>query len=258
MALRSPGVLKHRWLIYELVLRDLRLRYRGSILGFAWTLVNPIIFMAIYTLVFSVYLRVHVEHYPMYLLAGLVPWGWLSGAVLAGTTSILDGRFYVGKTLFPTIVLVIVPVVSNAVNFLLSLVVLFAFGAVLHMHWGLPLLWLPALVLIELILVSGVVMLLATLNVFYRDMQQLMTYGLTAMMYVTPIFYLRSQVPDKFQPLVVWNPFAALMSGFQDVFYANRFPSMPDLAYALCFSLVLLAIAYGTFNRLQESFSQYL
>lgn len=257
-AFANAAVFKHRWLIYELVLRDLRLRYRGSLLGFTWSLLNPVLFMAIYTLVFSIYLRVHIPHYAMYLLAGLVPWGWLSGAVTAGTSSILDGRFYVGKTLFPTIVLVAVPIASNAVNFLLSLPVLLLFALLMHVHWGLPLVYLPLLIFIELVMVSGIVLLLATVNVFYRDFQQLTTYALTALMYMTPIFYLREQVPPSFQPLVTWNPLAGLMSGFQDVLYANRFPNAGDLLYALAFGLAVLAVAYGTFNRLQESFSQYL
>lgn len=257
-AFSRAGVFRHRWLIYELVLRDLRLRYRGSILGFAWSLLNPLLFMAIYTLVFSVYLRVHVPHYAIYLLAGLVPWAWLSGAVMAGTSSILDGRYYVGKTLFPTIVLVAVPVVSNAVNFLLSLPVLFAFALLMHVHWGMPLVCLPLLILIELLMVSGLALLLATLNVFYRDFQQLINYGLTAMMYLTPIFYLRTQVPPAFQPLIAWNPLAAMISGFQDVLYGNTFPNAFDVGYALVFALMLFGVALGTFSRLQESFSEYL
>lgn len=257
-ALANTGVFKYRWLIYELVLRDLRLRYRGSFFGFAWSALNPVLFMAIYTLVFSIYLRVHVPHYAMYLLAGLIPWGWLSGAVMAGTSSILDGRFYVGKTLFPTVALVAVPVLSNAVNFLLSLPILLIFAMLMHVHWGLPLVWLPALALVELIFIGGAVLLLATINVFYRDFQQIINYAVTALLYMTPIFYLRDQVPPQFRLLVVWNPLAAMMGAFQDVFYYNRMPNAADVLYALVFSLALLAIGYGTFARMQESFSQYL
>lgn len=257
-ALAGAGLFKHRWLIYELVLRDLRLRYRGSVLGFAWSVLNPVLFMAIYTLVFSVYLRVRVPHYAMFLLAGLIPWGWLSGAVLAGTTSILDGRFYVGKTLFPAIVLPVVPVVSNGVNFLLSLPVMLLFAFLMHVHWGLALVYLPLLVAIQFILVTGIVMLFATLNVFYRDFQQLITYALTAAMYLTPIFYTREQVPLAFQSFIDWNPLAALMSCYQDVFYANRLPNTADLGYAFVFAAGVLCIAYGTFARMQDSFGQYL
>jgi ABC-type polysaccharide/polyol phosphate export permease len=252
------GVLRYRWLVYELVLRDLRLRYRGSILGLAWTLLNPLLFMAIYTLVFSVYLRVHLPNYPLYLLAGLIPWTWLSGALIPGTSSILDGRVYVGKTLFPTEVLMLVPVLSNAVNFLLSLPILFVFATLMHVHWGAAIVFLPVIAGIELIMVTGIVMLLATLNVFYRDLQQLVGYALTAAFYVTPIFYTQAQVPPKFQGLVLWNPFAALISGYQAIFYANRFPDMMNVAYALGFSIVVFAIAYGTFTRLRDSFTQYL
>ena len=257
-ALAGAGPFKHRWLIYELVLRDLRLRYRGSVLGFAWSVLNPVLFMALYTLVFSVYLRVHIPHYAMFLLAGLVPWGWLSGALLAGTTSILDGRFYVGKTLFPTIVLPVVPVVSNGINFLLSLPVLLVFALLMHVQWGLALVYLPLIVLIQFIMVTGIVLLFATLNVFYRDFQQLVAYAITAAMYLTPIFYLREQVPAAFQPLIAWNPFAALMSAYQDIFYSNSLPNVADLGYALIFALAILCIAYGMFVRMQDSFGQYL
>src|SRR5215469_3718221 len=97
---------RFRWLLVELVLRDLRLRYRGSVLGFAWTLLNPLFFMAIYTLVFSVYLRVPIPHYPLFLLSGLVPWTWFATAIQQGATAIVDGRLYVGKTTFPTEVLI--------------------------------------------------------------------------------------------------------------------------------------------------------
>ena len=257
-AIVPAGVYRYRWLVYELVLRDLRLRYRGSVLGLAWTLLNPLLFMAIYTLVFSGYLRVHLPNYPLFLLAGLVPWTWLSGALLPGTSSIVDGRVYVGKTLFPTEVLVLVPVLSNGVNFVLSLPILFVFALLMHVHWGAPLVFLPLLIAIELLLVSGIVLLLATLNVFYRDLQQLVGYGLTAAFYLTPIFYMRAQVPEKFQSFVQWNPFASLMGAFQDVFYANRFPNWFDVVYSLGFALVALAIGYGSFARLRETFTQYL
>ncbi len=254
----SPALWKYRSLIAELVLRDLRLRYRGSLLGYAWTLLNPLLFMAIYALVFSVYFRIQVPHYAIYLLAGLMPWGWVSGAVLAGTTSILDGRMYVGRTLFPTIVLPIVPVLSNGLNFLFSLPVLLAFLLAFHVHVGFALLALPIVVAIQAIVIAGVVLLLATANVFYRDLQQLATYALTVLFYLTPVFYTRAQVPASFQALVVWNPLAALMTAYQDIFYANRLPSAADLAYALIFGVVVLALGLFAFARSQDAFSQYV
>ena len=251
-------IFKYRWLIYELVVRDLRLRYRGSILGFGWTLLNPILFMSLYTLVFSVYLRVQVPHYALYLLAGLIPWNWLNSAVLTGTTAIVDGRMYVGKTAFPIAVLPIVPVVSNGINFLLSLPILVAFAFLLHVHVGIALLALPVVLIVQAIIVAGAVMLIATANVFYRDLQQLANYALTIAFYLTPVFYTRSQVPPAFQPLVTLNPLASLFSAYQSIFYNNAFPEVGDLAYALIFGLVLLGLGFGTFARAQESFCEFV
>ncbi|MDE2483307.1 MAG: ABC transporter permease [bacterium] len=247
-----------RWLVYELVLRDLRLRYRGSFAGFAWTLLNPLIFMTIYALVFSVYFRIGVPNYALYLLAGLIPWGWVSGAVLAGTTSIVDGRMYVGRTMFPTLVLPIVPVVSNALNFIFALPVLAVFALAMHAHLGLALVALPLVMLVQLLVTTGIVLLLATANVFFRDLQLLANYALTILFYLTPIFYTRVQVPTAFQALVIWNPFAALISAYQDILYANRFPSPADLAYAAAFGAVILALGVAAFTRSQDAFSQYI
>ena len=240
------------------MLRDLRLRYRGSVLGFAWTLLNPVFFMLIYTLVFSVYLRVQIPNFSLFLLSGLIPWTWLSTAVSLGTSAIVDGRMYVGKTLFPTEALVVVPVVSSGINFLLSLPLLFVLAFALHAHVGLALLALPAVIFLEFLIVQGLVLLCATINVFYRDLQQLVTYALTVAFYMTPIFYVTSMVPPRFGFLVAWNPIANLMFAYQDILYRGVFPHMSSLLSPLLFALVLLAIAHGTFARSRESFSQYL
>lgn len=248
----------YRWLLYELVLRDLRLRYRGSALGFAWTLLNPLLFMAIYTLVFSVYLRVPIAHYPLFLLSGLIPWTWFASSVQAGTTAILDGRLYVGKTTFPTEVLLAVPVFGNAVNFLLSLPILIVLAIVFKVHVAVALLALPVLFVIQTAMTFAIVQILATFNVFYRDLQQLVIYGVTALFYLTPIFYAVTQVPERFKFLLAWNPFAALITGYQDVFYYGVFPKASDIAFASLVALFLLLLAQGSFLRYRESFSQYL
>lgn len=254
----APVFFRFRWLVYELVLRDLRLRYRGSVLGFAWTLLNPLLFMAIYTLVFSIYLRENIVNYPAFLLAGIVPWQWLAGALGQGTSSIVDGRAYVGKTLFPAGVLVMVPVVSNGVNFLFSLPVLFAFVLLLHVHLGPSLIMLPVLIAIQGIMVLGATLLAATCNVFYRDIQQLIQYILTALFFVTPIFYTPNLVPAKFQFLIAVNPFASLIACYHAILYAGTFPRLYDLGFSLVFSLFLLWLGKTYFLQYKEAFSEYV
>lgn len=256
--LTSTRLFHYRWLLYELVLRDLRLRYRGSVLGFAWTLLNPLLFMLIYTLVFSVYLRVPVEHYPLFLLSGLIPWSWFATALQQGTTAIVDGRVYVGKTTFPMEVLIAVPVFASGANFIFSLPVLLALTVISHVHLGMALLALPLLVVIQLALTFALVQIVATLNVFYRDLQQLVIYIITALFYLTPIFYTSAQVPARFSFLLAWNPFASLMAAYHDVFYYGTFPKAGDIGFVSIAALVLLLVGQGSFLRHRESFSQYL
>ena len=182
-----PKLYRFRWLLYELVWRDLVLRYRGSVLGFAWTLLNPLLFMAVYTLVFSVFLRNGVHAYPLFLLSGMVPWLWVSTAISQAVTSILDGRSFVGKTLRPTELLVIVPVLSNGLNFLITIVLLFFVSLALGVNVIWALAFLPLLVVIQLCITLGFALLSATLNVFYRDFQQIVAYLLMAFIFLTPI-----------------------------------------------------------------------
>jgi lipopolysaccharide transport system permease protein len=251
-------VIRYRWLLYELVVRDLKLRYRGSILGVFWTLLNPLLFMLVYTLVFSVYLHSTIRAFPLFLLAGMIPWMWISGAIMPATTAVLDGRAYVGKTLMPTELLVLVPVLSNGVNFLITIALTIPVAVFLQVNVGWALLFLPILTLVELCMLLGFSFLAATANVFYRDLQQLVGYVVMALFFLTPIFYARTSVPPAFQFIVTFNPIAALIFGFQDVLYYGRPPSWRDLLFAAAFSVIALIVALGYFNRNREAFGEYV
>jgi lipopolysaccharide transport system permease protein len=252
-------IVRFRWLLYELVVRDLTLRYRGSVLGFAWTLLNPVLFMAIYTLVFSVYLKIGIPHFPLYLLAGMIPWMWFSGAIGQGVTSIVDGRAYVGKTLLPTELLIIVPVLSNGVNFLITIVLLFPVSIVVggvNPIWAL--LFLPLLAAIQFCMTLGIAFLVATWNVFFRDTQQLVGYALMAFMFLTPLFYEASTPPASLRFIVTYSPLAALISGYQHVFYYGTLPDWKHLLFAAGFGVGILAIGLANFNRNRDAFGEYV
>jgi lipopolysaccharide transport system permease protein len=260
MSIRSSirSVIRYRWLLYELVKRDVLLRYRGSFLGFAWTLLNPIIFMLVYTLVFSVYLKSGLHAFPLYLLSGMIPWFWMSSSVGQSVTAILDGRAYVGKTLMPTEILILVPVLSNGVNFLITVVLLFGLTIALGVPFGWALLFLPLLALIELAMTLGFSFFVATANVFYRDLQQLIGYALLALFFLTPIFYARFIVPTNLQFLIKFSPLAALVSSYQDVFYYGTPPGWRELTFAAIFALVVLILSIVYFNRHRDEFIAYV
>lgn len=252
------SIVRYRWLLYELVKYDIIQRYRGSIFGFAWTLINPVIFVAIYTLVFSIYLKTGVKDFPLYLLSGMVPWIWMSQAVSQGVSSILDGRNFVGKTLMPTEILILVPVLSNGFNFLITIALVFPITALLGVPIWWALVFLPLLALIELLMTAGFTFFAATINVFYRDVQQVVAYALLALFFLTPIFYVRFVVPPNLEWLVKFSPVAALVSTYQNVFYYGIPPNWRDLAFAGVFSVIILLLALAYFNRHRDALGEYV
>lgn len=256
--LETFAVYRFRWLLYELVVRDLKLRYRGSAFGFAWTLLNPLLFMGVYTLVFSVFMRNAIHDYPLFLMSGLVPWLWFSMAITQAVTCILDGSGYIGKTLMPAELLVLVPVLSNSVNFLITIALLLIACLALGVNIAWALLFLPALILIELAMTLGISMLVAALNVFYRDFQQIISYVLTAAFFLTPIFYQRSTISSKMQPMMTFNPLAGLMTAYQDVFYKGVPPSATDLLSSGAFAAIVLLLGLAYFNSTRDSLGEYV
>ena len=249
---------KQRELIGVLVAKQLKLRYRGTLLGFVWTLLNPLLLMLVYTLVFSVYFRVDIEHYPAFLFAGLLPWLWFASSVQQGITCILDGAGLVTRSQFPAEVLPVVTVISNAVNFLLTLPLLFAFLLVYHVRLGPSLLALPVLIGLQLLLCLGLALIGAAVNVHFRDLQHIIIHVLTVLQFLTPVFYPVSFIPDALRPWALINPLAVLMSGYHDVLYYGRAPDWTSLLGLLVFGGVVLSLATVMFNRYRRTFAEAL
>ena len=249
---------KHRELVAVLVAKQLKLRYRGSVLGFFWTLLNPLLLMLVYTLVFSVYFRLDMEKYPAFLFAGLLPWIWFSSSLQQGVTSILDGAGLVTRSQFPAEVLPVVTLTSNTVNFLLTLPLLLPFLLVFQVTLGASLLVLPVLIGIEYLLALGCVLILSALNIYFRDLQHIILHVLTVLQFLTPIFYPVTLVPEPFRPWLVLNPLTVLIAAFQDVLFFGRCPPWASLAGLLLFACVVLSVAVPMFTRYKQTFAEAL
>ena len=247
-----------RWLIYELVTRDLRLRYRGSVLGFLWTLLNPLLFMGVYLLVFGTFLHLGFHNYALYLLSGNLAYIWFSTSLNIGTEAIRAGRMFVGKTVFPPEVLIMVPVLSGAVNFALSLPILVIADIALRQPLGLSLVMLPVLILGQILITLGILFFFSTLNVFYRDFGQLETYFVLMLLYLTPIFYQVQAIPEPYRGIVLASPIAALILGYHDVLFFGRFPSLTSVAYVFAVGMVLCVAGYAFFRRYRDSLGELL
>lgn len=249
---------RHRELIGILVAKQLKLRYRGTVLGFLWTLLNPLFLMLVYTLVFSVYFRLDMPGYPAFLFTGLLPWLWFASSMQQGVTSILDGAGLVTRSQFPAEVLPVVTLIANTINFLLTLPLLFVFLLGFRIHVGAPILMLPVLVALEFLLTFGLVLIAAAVNVRFRDLQHIIVHLLTVLQFLTPVFYPMSVIPESIRPIAYLNPLSILMDAFHDVLYRNQMPNGPALLALFVLTCVVLCLATAMFNRYKPTFAEAL
>jgi ABC-type polysaccharide/polyol phosphate export permease len=249
-------LIRYRSLISSLVSRELKARYRGSWLGFFWTFLNPLLLLGVYALVFNVYLRIRMENYAGFVFVGLLPWIWFASSLQDGATSITAGGSLVTKVIFPSQVLPLVRILANLINYLLGLPILFAFLWTMGVFQGPELLWLPLVLLIHLLFINGLVLILAAINVFFRDIQHVLANLLTLGFFLTPILYPLSQVPAPFQKWVLFNPMTLFALAYQDLFFYGRTPNLGHLGGIFILSLVVMGIGILFFESYKETFAE--
>ena len=267
-------LVRRRFLLRNLIVRDLKVRYKNSLLGVLWSLLNPLLMMVVFSLVFGVLSANGPRQYPVFFLVGLLPWNFFSGALISSTASITSNQHLVKKVYFPREILPTAAVLSNLVNFFIALIVLVVFlyaaglGISVHAWWLIP------LVIIQVIFTMGLGLLLSSLHVFYRDIMMILDVVMLAWFFLTPIMYPLSRfdesvalggidmVPSR---LMRWvNPMASLVDGYRTVLWGTMSSNGPvamDPAYLLrtfVTALLVLIVGYGVFNRTQHLFGETL
>src|SRR5215510_8834081 len=246
-------LIRYRVLIQTLVVRDLKARYRGSTLGLLWTLLNPLLHMAIYALVFSVYMRNDMERYPAFLLCGILPWTWFSSALFMGTTAIIEGGSMLKKVFFPPQILPIVTVIATFINFLFSLPLLFGVLLLFGVTFGWSLLALPVIMATQFALTLGLTLIISTVSVRYRDIPPILGHVLTFWFFLTPIIYPVTSVPERFRTLLSLNPLTLFFVAYQEALLYNRLVSWEAFGVMIGLGTVTLLVGMLIFGRLRWS-----
>ncbi len=248
-----------RDLLLLLVQKELKIKYKGAALGFLWSLLNPILMTIVYSVVFELIARFSVENYPLFLLAGLMPWNAFVIGVTSSTTAILSNSHLVSRIRFPLEFLPLTSVLANLVNLLPSFVVLVALAVLLRQPLGAPLLALPLLLVLQTVLSCGIALILSAVTVYFRDVEYLVAIGMTVWFFVTPILYPLSTVHSgKFHTLVLLNPMTWLMESYQRIWHQNAWPD-PHFVLALTGAAALFAvIGIVVFKRLQDRLAEEL
>lgn len=247
---------KYRVLIWTLVVKQLKVRYRGSILGFLWSFLNPLLLMIVYALVFLVYMRISMENYTVYMFCGLLPWIWFSSSLIEGTSSIVLGGNLITKSMFPAEVLPMVSVITNLINYLLGLPMLFLFIILFKVKIGMSLFAFPIVVFIQFFFTYGLVLGCSSLNVHFRDVQHLIANFITLWFFLCPIIYPVSQIPERFRFTLYANPMAVITMAYNDIFFYHRFPNWKALALVLIVSLFVYIVGNNIFEKYRDTFAE--
>lgn len=260
MVAQAAELIRYRSLIANLVSKDLKVRYKNSVLGFLWSLLNPLLMMLVFTFVFTQLLGETIADFPVFVLTGLLAWNWTAVSISTGTKAITDNAPLINKVYFPRMLLPISVVLSNMVHYLLALPVLFAFMAIYGMTFSPWLVYLPVIIFVQAIFLTAVVLILSALHVYFRDTIVLVDVALTAWFFMTPIFY---RVEDVVDPtLVSWmywlNPMASIVAELHTIIYHAGVPDPLFMARTLMTALLLLVVGYALFSRVSKHIGEHL
>ena len=249
----------YRQMIFSLVKKDLRGRYKGSVLGFMWTFINPLLQLIIYTLVFKHFLRADIDRYYLHLFVALIPWIFFSSSITVGAASIISQKDLVKKIYFPRLVIPISYVTSCFVNMLLCFIVIF--GVIIVTGAGinfLAVLTLPVIMIVEYILALGMAMITSAITVYFRDLEHILGIVSMAWMYLTPVVYPKSMIPEKYRPIFNLNPMTHIIDCYRTVLYDKQVPDLSTLLLAAGLGVFFLIFGAFVFNKLQKHFAEEL
>ncbi|HVE71868.1 MAG TPA: ABC transporter permease [Thermoanaerobaculia bacterium] len=253
---------RHRQLIAALTARDLKARYRGSILGYFWSLANPLLLLAVYTLVFTKFFPTTVvQPFPLFLFAGILPWTFFSAAVLESTSSISANAGLIKKVMFPAEALPLVVVLSHLVHFALAVPILLAailtFAAMGKFTLTWAILIAPVLMLLQTMFVAGIAMTVSSASVLFRDLRDIVANLMQLGFFVTPIIYLIDNIQSRaLRAMLRVNPMTPFVVAYQDVFFFGRLPNLSDTVLILTYAFASMAMGFFVFDRLRDTLAE--
>lgn len=250
---------EYRAMVYNLVKRDLRGRYKGSALGFLWNFILPLIQIVVYAMVFTVVFRMDIEHYYVYLIVGMVPWMMFSDSISAGSGSVIENSQLITKIYFPRSVIPVSIVLSKTVSFMISLAIVFVVIGIEHGFDAVALLITPLSILCLLLFSIGLALVLAALNVYMRDVQYMTTMLLMVWIWLTPIMYVRGFIDNVyFDTLLAINPMTYLVQMFQDPLYWHILPELNVIIVAIAESIIMFIVGLLVYGRLSPDFAEVI
>jgi len=251
-------IVEYRELIKILTISDLKVKYQSSVLGFAWSLLNPLLMMLVLYLVFSNIFKATQDSFALYLLIGIVSWRFMANGTTSAMTSIVGKSSLVTKIYIPRQILVLSSVLSSFISSLLEFLVLFALLIAFGVDLSLNLLLFPVVTAVYFIMVYGVSLALASLYVYYRDLDQIWEVLLQLGFFLSPVVYPITAVPEEYLKLYMLNPVTVVMQSNREILLYAQTASASNLLFIALTAVLTLAAGSAIFNRLERRFAEEL
>lgn len=256
---RIKSILSYSDMIGSLVKRDLRGKYKGSVLGFLWTFINPLCQMIVYTIVFSVVVRNNLDKFYVYMIVGMIPWLFFDMSLRQGAGSIRYQGDMIKKIYFPREVLPLSCVTSNFVNMLFCFIIVFAVLIISGIGFSpKALIFLPLVMGLEYLICLGFTLIVSAGTVYFKDLEHITTVVLMAWIYATPIMYSIDIIPQNIKWIFLANPMTAIIEAFHNILYWRIVPDLGDLLYAFVFGVVMVFVGEWIFAKLDDNFAEEL
>lgn len=253
------GLFRYRELLKNLVLKDLKLKYRGSVLGFIWSLLNPLLMIGVYTVAFKYILRSTIEGFVFYLMLGILAWTFFVNSLMMSTGAIVDNGGLVKSVFFPRAILPVATVLFNFAQYLLTVLVFLPVMMVVYgVPVGAPVLAYPVFLALQLLFTVGLALLLATWTAFFRDVKHFLEILLAALFWLTPIVYQSAQIPERLRPLLDLTPMSPFITAYHDIFFFSRWPAPSVWLLATAYAVVAAAWGLSVLLKREDLFSEAL
>ena len=247
----------YRHLLRNLVLKDLKLKYRGSVFGFVWSLANPLLMIVVYTVAFTHILQIRTAGFVFYLMLGILAWTFFAGSVSGSTGSIADNGGLVKSVFFPRAILPLATVLFNLAQYLLTIVVFLPF---MLLYYGIapaaPMLLFPIFLLLQSVFTVGLALLLSTATAFFRDVKHLVEVGLAVLFWLTPIVYTLDNLPERVRFPIMFSPMAPYITAYHDIFYGRVWPDPMTWTLAVAYAVLALFVGLAVIVRYEEHFAE--
>ena len=249
---------KYRELLKTNVKKEIRGKYKNSFLGVLWSFLNPLLQIIVYAVVFQVILKNPQENYAIFLCCGLIPWTFFSATVTRSAFTMIENGNIIKKVYFPREILPISIVTSEAVNFMISTIIILGFVIFGGIGISKYIIFYPLVLLAQYLLLIGISLIISSISVYVRDLQHLIGVAMQLLFYATPIVYASETIPDNFKWILYLNPMTYIINGYRDIFYNQRMIDIVSTLLLIIISIVLCIIGYIIFNKLQKGFAEQL